>query len=71
MTNTEQDGCPEVRVHHLVAIMGGECPHDVFDPDTVIHHKNEVKWDNRPDNLECMTRSGHAKHHAEKRSQPL
>jgi len=28
-----------------------------------VHHKNEIRWDNRPDNLELMTRSDHTKHH--------
>jgi len=28
-----------------------------------VHHKNEIKWDNRPDNLELMTPSEHIKHH--------
>ena len=30
-----------------------------------VHHKNEVKWDNRPENIELMTRSDHMKHHNE------
>lgn len=32
-------------------------------PDEVIHHRNEVKTDNRLENLERLTRSGHAMHH--------
>ena len=33
------------------------------DPSLVVHHKNHVKTDNRPENLEPMTRSDHAIEH--------
>jgi len=29
-----------------------------------IHHKNEIKWDNREDNLEPLTKKDHAKLHS-------
>jgi len=32
-----------------------------------VHHKSGIRWDNRPDNLELMSRSEHAKMHAENR----
>lgn len=31
--------------------------------DNVVHHKNNVPWDNRPKNLEVMTNGDHAVHH--------
>jgi hypothetical protein len=31
--------------------------------DEVAHHKNENKLDNRPENIEVMTKSQHSKHH--------
>ena len=32
--------------------------------DEVVHHANEVKTDNHPDNLQVMTRAEHARLHA-------
>lgn len=32
-------------------------------PEIVIHHKNQLKTDNRIGNLECMTQSEHMTHH--------
>lgn len=34
-----------------------------LESDEVVHHINELKWDNRPENLEVMTRSAHSSHH--------
>jgi len=31
--------------------------------DIDVHHKNNIPWDNRPSNLELMSRSEHMKHH--------
>jgi len=49
-----------VEIHRLLAI--SEFGFDAVS-DRVVHHKNEVPWDNRPENIELMTRSEHAKHH--------
>lgn len=54
-----------VQVHRLVAI--AEYGLDAV-VDNHIHHKNEIPWDNRPENLEPMDPSEHLKHHAGKRS---
>lgn len=55
-------GKPE---HRAVAekMYGGPLP-----PGTIVHHINGIKDDNRPENLQIMTRAEHAAHHeAEKR----
>lgn len=43
---------------------------EVFNPKYVIDHKNEIKSDNRPDNLRCITESenlrGHVRHGSKK-----
>jgi len=33
----------------------------------VVHHKNENKTDNRPENLEVLTASSHMREHADRR----
>jgi len=51
-----------VRVHRLVAVAehGLEALKG-----KVVHHKNGVSWDNRPENLELLTPSEHSKLHYE------
>lgn len=50
-----------VKVHRLVA-MAHYGIEEV--KDSIIHHKNRIPWDNRPDNLELMdSQSEHARHH--------
>jgi len=49
---------------HLLKMCVEEDPHVVFHPDIVIHHKNEIPWDNRLENLQFMTKGSHARKHA-------
>lgn len=39
---------------------------DALDPDDIVHHKNNIPWDNRLENLEAMSRSEHSILHWEK-----
>ncbi len=58
----------QVFTHQLVAIANGHDPYKVFCDEYNVHHENEVKWDNRIDNLTLMTRSDHMRHHASERT---
>ena len=48
-------------LHHIV----GDFRHGGADDDEVYHHVNENPQDNRPKNLEVLTRSEHAEHHGD------
>lgn len=53
----------QVYVHRLVAV----AEHGFDDvSNAIVHHKNGVPWDNRPENLEVMTQSEHVRRHHKK-----
>lgn len=50
----------DVYIHRLIAV----AEHGVDKVKNMhVHHKNEIKWDNRPKNLQLMTPSEHMSHH--------
>jgi hypothetical protein len=50
----------ELRVHRLVAVAehGFEAV-----AESVVHHKNQIPWDNRPENLELLNPAEHGRAH--------
>lgn len=54
-----------VLVHRLLAV--SEYGFDEV-ADNVIHHKNTIRWDNRPSNIEVLTAEEHGRVHAAARS---
>jgi hypothetical protein len=56
-----------VVVHRLIAVAehGIEAVKDMD-----VHHKNGIPWDNRPGNLQLMTKAEHTQHHFEKDGGP-
>ena len=61
--NDYWDGRTRVAIHRLLAV--AEYGFDEV-ANKVVHHKNGIRWDNRPSNVQPMTPSEHAKHHTEK-----
>lgn len=58
------EGKHMVAVHRLVAYAHGILDFEgLCDPNTIVHHKSRHGLDNRPENLEVMSRSDHQKHH--------
>ncbi|WP_435126038.1 HNH endonuclease [Halobaculum sp. D14] len=53
-----------VYVHQLLAIAEGAAPDQVFsDGEYQVHHRNRVRWDNRPGNVELQEADAHSEHH--------
>jgi len=55
--NDERD---HIRIHRLIAV--AEYGFDVV-AENIIHHKNGIPWDNRPENLEPMSVAEHTRLH--------
>lgn len=55
----------DVLVHRLLAV--SKFGFDAV-ADSIVHHKNGVKWDNRPENIEVMSQSEHATMHGKQRA---
>jgi len=51
-----------VRVHQLLACLSHE-PAEVFSSEKEVHHRNTVRWDNREENIELLTRAEHQQAH--------
>ena len=53
-----------VQIHQLVAIADGADPKKVFSGGEYhCHHRNGIPWDNRPENIELLTREEHLREH--------
>lgn len=49
--------------HTLTLLGDGVDPHEIFNSDTEVHHKNKRAIDNRPANLKLVSRSDHQQLH--------
>jgi len=61
----------QVPVHRLVAVATGVLDADKLkDSSVVVHHRNNISWDNRPKNLEAMDSREHSSIHNSKGYKP-
>lgn len=65
--NNNSDAFSTTYVHQLLLVAEGHDPHKVYSDEWHCHHVNEVKWDNRPENLELWKREEHTRYHANNR----
>lgn len=62
--NPEAGSMDWAKVHQLVAIAEGASPEKIFsNGDYHCHHVNGIPWDNRPENIEMLTREEHLREH--------
>lgn len=57
-------GEKDTTIHQLTVIAEGADPYKVFSGgDYNVHHKNHIPWDNRPENVELLTKAEHNSEH--------
>jgi hypothetical protein len=62
--NSKRDKNETVKVHRLLAV--AEYGFDAV-KGNIVHHKNGIKWDNRPENIEPMDETEHLQQHYKER----
>lgn len=65
---SKEDKCKtgQTPTHHLVHFYFNPKDKEKFNNDFVVHHKDENKLNNEPDNLEMISRVNHTKHHTKR-----
>jgi len=61
-SNKIKENCDEIRLHRLIALVDNNME---YVSENVVHHKNGIKWDNRPENLEVLPNNDHVMMHQE------